>query len=185
MQTSSGGGVGSLEEREVFDRHKLLDVHQRWASMIEAKGTFCLGLWKLTFEKVQLLFTIWMLCLEFHRGGAQFKTVILRVRATMWVLLYFWPIDFNKCCPMWLNLGDRQRSEWGMGILKNKSSPGWHGSVDWAPAWEPKGHRFNSQSGHMPGLQGQVPSRGRPRGNHTLMFLSLSFSLPSALFKNK
>ena len=25
---------------------------------------------------------------------------------------------------------------------------------------------------------GQVPSRGRVRGNHTLMFLSLSFSLP-------
>ena len=26
---------------------------------------------------------------------------------------------------------------------------------------------------------GQVPSRGCTRGNHTLMFLSLSFSLPS------
>ena len=26
---------------------------------------------------------------------------------------------------------------------------------------------------------GQVPSRGRVRGNHTLMFLSLSFSFPS------
>ena len=31
---------------------------------------------------------------------------------------------------------------------------------------------------------GQVPSRGRARGNHTLMFLSLSFSLPP-LSKNK
>ena len=28
---------------------------------------------------------------------------------------------------------------------------------------------------------GQVPSRGRARGNHTLMILSLSFSLPSPL----
>ena len=32
---------------------------------------------------------------------------------------------------------------------------------------------------------GQVPKRGRARGNHTLMFLSLSFSLPSPLSKNK
>ena len=30
---------------------------------------------------------------------------------------------------------------------------------------------------------GQVPSRGRMRGNHTLIFLS--FSLPSSLSKNK
>ena len=32
---------------------------------------------------------------------------------------------------------------------------------------------------------GQVPSRGSARSNHTLMFLSLSFSLPSPLSKNK
>ena len=32
---------------------------------------------------------------------------------------------------------------------------------------------------------GQVPSRGRTRGNHTLRFLFLSFSFPSPLSKNK
>ena len=32
---------------------------------------------------------------------------------------------------------------------------------------------------------GQVPSRGHVRGNHILMFLSLSFSFPSPLSKNK
>ena len=32
---------------------------------------------------------------------------------------------------------------------------------------------------------GQVFSRGHARGNHTLMFLSFSFSLPSPLSKNK
>ena len=37
----------------------------------------------------------------------------------------------------------------------------------------------------MPGLQGQVSSMGYTRGNHTLMFLSLSFSLLSPLSKNK
>ena len=30
-------------------------------------------------------------------------------------------------------------------------------------------------------VAGQVPSRGRSRSNHTLMFLSLSFSFPSPL----
>ena len=34
-------------------------------------------------------------------------------------------------------------------------------------------------------VMGQVSSRGRLRGNHTLMFLSLSFSLLSLLSKNK
>ena len=49
---------------------------------------------------------------------------------------------------------------------------------------EPKGHQFNSQSGHMPGVADQVSSWGRAKGNHTSMFLSLSFSLPSLLSKN-
>ena len=34
-------------------------------------------------------------------------------------------------------------------------------------------------------VAGQVPRRGRMKGNHTLMFLSLSFSLPSPLSANK
>ena len=34
-------------------------------------------------------------------------------------------------------------------------------------------------------VAGQVPSRGHERGNHTLTFLSLSFSFPSPLSKNK
>ena len=34
-------------------------------------------------------------------------------------------------------------------------------------------------------VAGQVPSMGHARGNHTLMFLSLSFSLPSPASKNK
>ena len=32
---------------------------------------------------------------------------------------------------------------------------------------------------------GQIPSWGHVRGNHTLVFLSLSFSLPSPLSKDK
>ena len=33
------------------------------------------------------------------------------------------------------------------------------------------------------GVAGRVPSSGHARGNHTLMFHSLSFSLPFPLFK--
>ena len=54
--------------------------------------------------------------------------------------------------------------------------PGWCGSVDWVPACEPKGHRLDYQSGHMPGFGGQVPSREHTRSNHILMFLSLPLS---------
>ena len=34
-------------------------------------------------------------------------------------------------------------------------------------------------------VEGCIPSRGCARGNHTMMFLSLSFCLPSAVSKNK
>ena len=34
-------------------------------------------------------------------------------------------------------------------------------------------------------VAGQVPNGGRLRGNHTWMFLSLSYSLPSLWYKNK
>ena len=55
---------------------------------------------------------------------------------------------------------------------------GWCGSVGWVLACELKGHQFNSQSGHM-----QVP--GVWEATHTLVFLSLSFSLSSPLSKSK
>ena len=59
-------------------------------------------------------------------------------------------------------------------------SLGWGGSVDWVLACELKGLWFNSQSGHMPGLQA-----GPQLGCVRLMFLSLSSSLPSRLSENK
>ena len=56
-------------------------------------------------------------------------------------------------------------------------------------ACEPKGHWFDSQSGHMPGLRGQYPdggvqdaTDGRPTEgcfSHASVFLSLSLTLPS------
>ena len=55
------------------------------------------------------------------------------------------------------------------------------------PAYEPDGHWFDSHSGRMPGLRARsaVVAEWRARGNHTLMFLSLSFSFPSPLSENK
>ena len=64
-------------------------------------------------------------------------------------------------------------------------SPGWCDFVDLVLACKPKGSRFNSQSRAHAWVAGQVPGWGHARGNHTLMFLSLSFSFPSPLYKNK
>ena len=60
--------------------------------------------------------------------------------------------------------------------------PGWCASVDWVLACKPKGGQFDSQSGHMPGLQA---SRGHVKCNHTLMFLSLFLPPFSSLKVNK
>ena len=59
--------------------------------------------------------------------------------------------------------------------------PGLCGLVNGAPACEPKGRWFNSQSRAHAWVAGQVPSRGYMRGNHSLMFLCLSFSFPFPL----
>ena len=62
--------------------------------------------------------------------------------------------------------------------------PGWCGSVDWVMACEPKGHWFDSQSG----LWATSAVGGVWEAmdiSCTLEFLSLSFSLPSFLSKNK
>ena len=61
---------------------------------------------------------------------------------------------------------------------------GWCGSVDWVLDCKTNGRWFDSQSGHMPGLQTRSPAGGRARGNQTLLLLSLSFSLPSPISKN-
>ena len=58
------------------------------------------------------------------------------------------------------------------------------GVAQWIEPWTTKQRVTSSipSQGTCLGA-GQVPSRGRARGNHTLMFLS--FSLPSPLSKNK
>ena len=67
--------------------------------------------------------------------------------------------------------------------IKNDVSPGWCGSVveRWPANQRVAGWIPSQGTGLGWAHAGQVPSREHLRGNHTLMFLSLSFSLPSPL----
>ena len=69
-------------------------------------------------------------------------------------------------------------------------SPDWCGSVGWSSSHKLKGCWFDSQSGHMPGLQarslvGGVQEATNQCFSFILMFLSLFFFLPSPLKINK
>ena len=70
------------------------------------------------------------------------------------------------------------------GIKIAKFSPDWCGSVDWVPAYQPQGYWFDSQSGHMPGLQVGSPSGGMWKATSWCFSPSLSPSLSLSL-KNK
>ena len=77
----------------------------------------------------------------------------------------------TNCCVLWLPY-------WQLHFKnpEGTNSPGWCGSVDWAPAYKPKNRRFDSQSGYIAGLLARSPVGGHVKGNHTLMFLSSSLS---------
>ena len=75
----------------------------------------------------------------------------------------------------------KKEKEWEekkMAVKKYRYSPNWCGSVGWALSSKLKGHQFDSQSGHMPGLPARSPR------SHS-MFLSLSFSFPSPLSRDR
>ena len=84
-------------------------------------------------------------------------------------------------------------SKSGCNIINNfHCCPGWRSSVDRVLACEHRGHWFDSQSGHMPGLRARSPVGGMRKAtdwciSHTLMFLALflSFSLLPPLFANR
>ena len=68
-------------------------------------------------------------------------------------------------------------------FIKKTVSPEWYGSVGWASSHKAKGCRFNSWSGHMPGLWVRAPYGACTRSNQ-LMFLShvdVSLPLPPSL----
>ena len=51
--------------------------------------------------------------------------------------------------------------------------PGWCGSGDWVLACEPKGCRFDSQSGHIPALWARSPVGGMQEATNVSLFLFL------------
>ena len=71
--------------------------------------------------------------------------------------------------------------------VKNISRlPGLYDSVDWALACEPKGHKFDSQSGHIPALQARSPvGDAQEATTHWCFSPSLSPTLPLSLKMNK
>ena len=70
--------------------------------------------------------------------------------------------------------------------IKEGKSHGLHGSVDWVPAYKPKGCWLYSQSGHMAGLWARSPVGGaREATTHWCFSPSLSPSLPLSLKINK
>ena len=68
--------------------------------------------------------------------------------------------------------------------IKNSISPGWCGSVDWAPASGNKGSLMRFLVRAPAWVAGQVPSRGCARGNYTLIFPSPPF-FPCLKINNK
>ena len=68
----------------------------------------------------------------------------------------------------------------------SKFSSGWCGSVDWVQACDLKGHQFDSQWGHVPGLWVRSPVGGAWEATtHWCFSSSLSSSLPFSLKINK
>ena len=97
-----------------------------------------------------------------------------------------WTLSWILPCPTYIQgVTKHCRCYLLTSFLNSHCCPDWCGSVDWASSYKWKRCRFNSRSGHMHGLVAcQVRSWGHVRGNW-LMFLSLSFSLPSPLSKDK
>ena len=71
-------------------------------------------------------------------------------------------------------------------IKKTQDGPGWCGSMDWAPACEPKGCWFDSRSGHIPGLQATSPVGGTQKATthwpFSLPHLPLSLKINKIFF---
>ena len=74
--------------------------------------------------------------------------------------------------------GELRHLTWGFRI--HITSPGWCGSVDWVLACRLKGGQFDSQSGHMSGLQARSPLGGRWEA--TLIDVSLAHYCFSSSF---
>ena len=99
-------------------------------------------------------------------GTVEDINVLLVVKRKIYVT---WKLSIN------LNNQLSAKIFWKTCVIKNQLCPGWCGSVDWVPAWEPKGCQFNSQSGHMPCMQARSLVEGAQEATTHWCF---SLSLP-------
>ena len=101
-------------------------------------------------------------------SDAEFKTPVIRMPREL--------TEYSKCI----------MEEMKATLSKIKKNPALAGMALWIECW-PVSQRVAGSIpclGHMPGLWARSPVGGL-RGNHTLMFLSLSFFHPSPLSTNK
>ena len=113
------------------------------------------------------------------RGFACVKSVCKAQRCPDYYYFVFVNLDLGLLESPWLL--------WMSYVLKVLFlGPGWCGSVDWVLACKPKGHWFDSQSGHMPGLQARSLVGGAWEATtHWCFSPCLSPSLPLSLRINK
>ena len=106
-----------------------------------------------------------------------------------YLLLVFNPLTSSCFLPLPYSIWQPSGNFFSLAAFKSLPFPGLCGLVDGELACKLKGCWFNSQTGHNPGLQVRSPAGGIWEAtnwyiSHTLMFLSLSFSL-SSLSKSK
>ena len=77
-----------------------------------------------------------------------------------------------------------KENQYGFTEVKGKCLA-WCGSVDWAWACKPKGRQFNSQSGHISGLQARSLERGAWEATTHWCFSPFLLSFPSLKKKKK
>ena len=166
-----------------------------WTYLLGHMITLCLSFWgSQAVSTAAALFYIpansvsYLLLIVLSTCRDKVKQVTSKAKSKRW----------DKCglacsCHCILYLGNIQWTDtmgnypatWHL-FINLQGCPGWCSSVDWAWACEPKGCWFNSQSGHMPGLQARSPVVDAWEATtHWCFFPSLSPSLPLSLKINK
>ena len=117
----------------------------------------CLLTWKRYFTRHELPCTlIWDSACRTVKN----KCLLLKPHNLSWSVIAVqtksqWPEGFSRY--------NRDSLANKVNFLVNQKTdfcPAWYGSVDWAMACKPKGRWFDSQSGHVPGLQARSPAVG-------------------------
>ena len=134
------------------------------------------GVWASTHSST----VSWQTSRNIHELPPRLTCCTSLIKVTKWLWLHF---DLPDLVQIFLVANLNQKTNRNGHSRKCSSSPGWCGSVDWAPAYEPKGHWFDSQAGHVPRLQARSPVGGVQEATTHWCFPP-SLSLPPPLSKN-